>query len=123
MSFIQINNGSSVLFWQDKWGSQKLIIQMPELFSFVKNKFISAQKALSMEDFNQLLHRPISESAFLQLQELMGLTEGLAQSQDQDNWTYGWGNNFSSAKAYKIMFDHQQIHSQMVVEMLLSAKT
>jgi hypothetical protein len=41
---------------------------MPELYSFTKNNLISVKAALETEEISQLLHLPISDIAFDQLQ-------------------------------------------------------
>lgn len=50
MAQLQLKNGVSCLFWQDKWGDQSLSITYPELSSFAKNKNISMATALELED-------------------------------------------------------------------------
>lgn len=58
------------MFWQDNWNGQELQAAMPELFSFARNKLITARKVLDNEDLTQLFHLPISEIAFEQMQQM-----------------------------------------------------
>jgi len=110
MALIKMKGGESVVFWQDKWGTQKLMLEMPELFSFVQHKTISAAEVLGQEDLTRFLQLPISETAFQQLQQLTSRIDNLEQTQEQDQWNYKWGNNFSATKAYSDLMGHQQIH-------------
>jgi hypothetical protein len=71
MAQIQIRNGESCLFWQDKWGDQSLKNSYRELFSFAKNKNIAVAIALAQDDMTQLLHLPVSEVAYAQLKILI----------------------------------------------------
>lgn len=67
MASVQVQNGMTVLFWEDSWNGQKLNSQVPELFSFVINKHISVHKVKAQEDLTQLFHLPISQIAYEQL--------------------------------------------------------
>lgn len=108
MAQIQIKNGETCLFWQDKWGEQSLKIIYPELFSFAKNKIIFVAAAWEQEDMTQLLHLPVSEIAYNQLQNLVQRITQIQLNEEQDIWQYPWGNTFSSSRAYKIIVGHSQ---------------
>lgn len=77
MAQVQIRDGVTCLFWKDNWREQSLEINFPELFSFAKSKTISVAAAWEHDDLTQLLHLPISETTYSQLQlvtqELAGL--------------------------------------------------
>jgi len=108
MAQIQHKNGESCLFWQDRWGDQSLSITYPELSSFAKNKNISMATALEQDDMTQLLHLPVSEIAYAQLQNLSHDIAQIQLSTEQDIWKYPWGNTFYSSRAYKIIVGSSQ---------------
>ena len=98
---VEMHNGSSILFWHDNWNDQDLKSLIPELYSFTKNKLITVPKALSQDDFTQLLHLPISEEAFGQMQHLLQELDNVMLTESKDIWRFTWGTNFSSSQAYK----------------------
>lgn len=109
----QIENGESILFWHDNWANQILATAAPELFSYAKNKMITAQKvfALDQDEFTDLFQLPISQVAFQQMQNVQQLIHGRVTTENQDRWSYSWGSdNFASAKVYRLLIDHQVIH-------------
>jgi hypothetical protein len=68
MAQVQIRDGTTCLFWKDRWGQQSLELSHPELFSFAENKNISVAAAFQHEELTGLLQLPISEVAYTQLQ-------------------------------------------------------
>jgi hypothetical protein len=80
------------------------------LFSFAKNNNISIAIALQHEDLTHLLHLPLLETAFDQLQALAQSTDQMQLSTEQDIWRYTWGDTFSSSRAYKSIIGHSQHH-------------
>lgn len=111
MAALNLQNGESTLFWQDRWNGQPLESEMPELHSYAKNRKITAKQAMNTEDLTHLFHLPISETAFSQLQQMIHLLQQRGTSSEQDLWTYSWGQKFSAAKAYKYLMGHQHIHN------------
>jgi len=97
---------SFLVFWQDNWNGQELKSLAPELYSFAKNKLITVQKVREQGDFIQLLHLPISEEAFEQMQQLLQILGSLTITEDKDIWRYIWGENFSSSRAYMALMGH-----------------
>lgn len=69
----QLMNGESILFWHDIWAGQPLAVIAPELFSFAKNKMITARKAFDQEELSDLFQLPLSQTTFLQLQDIQQL--------------------------------------------------
>lgn len=101
----------SALFWHDNWGNQPLLIAVPELFSFAKNKLISVHKALSEAEFTELFQLPLSQPTFLQLQNIQPVLDNMVISDDTDRSSYSWGTNvFASTKVYRVLFGHSIIH-------------
>jgi hypothetical protein len=75
-----------------------------------KNKFISVAKAWNQNSPNQLLHLPILDIAYDQFQDLSLRMTDRQQTEDKDSWTYSWGQNFLSSRAYKTLVGHHQVH-------------
>jgi hypothetical protein len=57
----QLNQGSSILMWQDVWNNGVRSLQMPELFSFTLKPDISIKEALEVDDLHNILNLPLSE--------------------------------------------------------------
>jgi hypothetical protein len=110
MARVEMKNGSSILFWQDNWNTQDLKTLTPELYSFAKNKYIAAHKVSEQSDFTQLLHLPISEEAFEQMQHILLVLGNITPTENKDIWRFSWGANFSSSQAYRQLVGHQQVH-------------
>lgn len=58
----------------------------------------------------QLLHLPVSETAYNQLQNVIQEVAHIQLNDEQDTWKYQWGSAFSSSNAYKIIVGHSQHH-------------
>ena len=112
MTVVNIQDGSTCLFWFDLWGGQAQNHTYPELFSFAKNKLLSVQKALEVEPFHRMFHLPLSEEAFQQMELLHQLLQEQYFSDSTDLWHYIWGSPlFSSKKAYLHLTGHAQEHA------------
>ena len=112
MAVVNIQDGSTCLFWFDLWGGQVQNHTYPELFSFAKNKLLSVQKALEVEPFHRMFHLPLSEEAFQQMELLHQLLQEQYFSDSTDLWHYIWGSPlFSSKKAYLHLTGHAQVHA------------
>ena len=96
MAMINIQNGSTCLFWFDLWGGQVQNQTYLELFSFAKKekkeKLLSVQKALEFEPFRKMLHLPLLEEAFQQMQLLRQILQEQHFSDSADSWQYIWGS-------------------------------
>ena len=57
-----------------------------------------------------LLHLPISQIAYNQLQVLVQMSTNIQLNEGKDIWQYSWGTNFSSSRAYKIIAGHSHHH-------------
>jgi hypothetical protein len=53
-----------VFLWLDTWNGFSLSTSMPELFSFVKDKYITVHQALQVTALSGLFHLPLSEEAY-----------------------------------------------------------
>ena len=84
----------------------------PKLLSFAKNKAITLQTAAAaQEGFSQIFHLPLSEEAFIQMQNLLQLLTDIQLTENNDSWRYSWGDKFSSSNAYRALVGHHQAHN------------
>ena len=77
-AWVQVNCGSTALFWSDKWkigeSVEPLQIRFPRLFSYVKDPWITVYEAFQSQDMVNMFHLPLSAQAyqeFLTVQNLM----------------------------------------------------
>jgi len=85
-----------------------LKLEYPELFSFAKNKAITACKFFSQQLTQDLFSLPLSTEAFQQLQILQSFRDHFPLSEQEDVWCTDWGT-FSASKAYKFLIGHRQV--------------
>lgn len=64
-----VGQGSSTLFWHDKWTHTALKQQFPELFTFSMDGLLSVREAADSDSFQELFHRPLSVQAFAQFNQ------------------------------------------------------
>jgi hypothetical protein len=65
-----ITDGSTCFFWTDLWNGNLFGHQFPELLSFSKDKFITVQNFMSLDDLSDHFHLPLSNEAFDQFTQL-----------------------------------------------------
>jgi hypothetical protein len=100
-----MGNGQTVLLWHDKWLDTSLISKFPELHSFVKNDLHTAATWISKGNPHQLLHTPLLELAYRQLNDLQGLVNMHWSDQRRDEWKgSGQGQHYSLIKMYKAIW-------------------
>jgi hypothetical protein len=69
-------------------------VQFPRLYSFVKNKNISVMDSLAAQNLDELFHLPLSEEAFLELQQLQDMLVNLSYDPSvTDSWVFIWSNS------------------------------
>jgi hypothetical protein len=106
-----VQDGSSILIWQDLWNGHLLQHEFPELFSFARNPNITIKAFAASPQITGNFHLPFSDEAHNQFLMLQALLENIELTSRRDTWTYIWGNsNFSSAKAYKKLIGHRRVH-------------
>jgi hypothetical protein len=99
-----LGSGDTILFWDDLWNGQILKFLYPQLHSFAINGSIIVKEALNLGFLQDLFHLLLSQEAYEQLCELDIAIQSLQQNEEQDYWSYIWGNGtFSSTKAYTHM--------------------
>jgi hypothetical protein len=98
------------MFWKDKWQHQILQIDLPESFSFVKDKAISVSKVFNLESIFDMFNLPLSEVTFGQVQNLQQMIETVTLQNENDIWAYNGGSvKFSTPKIYRQLIGHEHI--------------
>ena len=101
MASVTVVDGSICLFWSDTWHGHPFSAQWPHLLSYAQEKHILVQEFMAVEDKSDFFHIPLSVEAHDQYQLLLSELEGIQLNQIKDKWSYIWGSNFASSKAYK----------------------
>ena len=70
-----MGNGQSVLFWEDTWNNRLLKELFLRLYSFARNKGISAAKFLQNNDIQEQFLIPLSFEAFQEYQDLQEIIQ------------------------------------------------
>jgi hypothetical protein len=79
------------------------------LFSFAKKEDVTVRTMLLMDNIQEHFHLPLSDEAYDQFCELTAILQSLQLSENNDAWSYIWGNyNFSSQKVYKHLLGIKQ---------------
>jgi hypothetical protein len=108
---VSVGDGSTVIFWKDRWSGMIPAQQFPELFSFAKYPVDSFAAIAQRPHFLQNFFLPLSVQANDQLGVLLDRIADRPLLDAPDLWTYAWGNaNFSTAKAYKLLVGHRPTH-------------
>ena len=108
-SIIHIQNGSTCLFWEDKWIQQTLENDYPELHSFAKNKVISVRDFYAQQHLPDLFNLPLSTEAYSQMQAVQSFLEHFPLIDEDDKWSSNWGE-FSAARTYSFLIGHRDVH-------------
>ena len=99
----EINCGSTVLFWKDKWeiglSRTPLKERMARLFSFAIDESCSVRDMVMSSDLLAQFHLPLSERAYGELQELRLWLNGIQLSPGNDIWSCK-GGPFKAATYY-----------------------
>jgi len=101
-----LGNGTTVLFWEDLWSPYVLADSFPRFFSFATNSQVSVKDVMLAPDLDSLFSLPLSQEAFLELQQLQLYLEEIPYNADNRNQcTFIWGNPiYTSSKFYKCVF-------------------
>jgi hypothetical protein len=66
-----------MFFWLDSWNGFSFSTQMPELFSFAKNKYIIVQQFCQSSAPQDLFHLPLFEEAYQQYNHLLIIVDNI----------------------------------------------
>ena len=112
MAAASVNNGSSCFFWLDtSWNVFSLSTSMPELLSFVKDKFTSVEQVCQSPAFHGLFHLPLSVEAYQQFIDLSNVVANLHLQEGFDRRTYIWNSpKFTSKQAHVHLIGRRQVH-------------
>jgi hypothetical protein len=80
------HDGSSILFWQDKWNDHVLLQDFPELFSFATNPAATVKTVLNSQQLENNFHLPLSSEAHHQFLALQERINDLNQPDGSDRW-------------------------------------
>lgn len=84
-------NGTTVTFWEDKWGDQVLAVRFPSLVDYARDRDISVRNFMNTEDLDTLFALPLSQEAFDELNDLSNWLELHTLNDDsKDVWSYQW---------------------------------
>ena len=97
-------DGSSFLFWMDKWKfaglSEPLCQRFPRLFSYVLDDKVSAAVVCETQDMASLFHLPLSSQAYDEFCELQRLKDSFPLPGGKDVWNYQWGDSYQIGRAH-----------------------
>jgi hypothetical protein len=63
---VHLNNGSSVLLWQDLWNESVRNLQFLEVFSYTTKSAITVKQILEIDTLSDIFQLPLSEVAYQQ---------------------------------------------------------
>lgn len=123
ISQCSVGNGKTALFWDDSWAGSVLSRSYPRLMSFAKNTRASVKDVMELESLEDGFHLPLSQDAFSEFEQVQDLIDGWPFSpDDNDTWTYIWGNGtYSSQKLYKMAYQSQNIDTHPAFKWLWKA--
>lgn len=104
LSHCKVNMGAGIQFYFGKILGILGVLStaFPQLFSFGAKENVSVAKFLT-QTAHQNFQTPISLVASEQLQLLADLVQASNARQDEnDCWTYIWGSQYTSKKAYEV---------------------
>jgi hypothetical protein len=80
----QLGDGSSILFWRDKWAGECLDEMMPNIAQFVRFPNISVKEVSEASCLEDLFIIPISQAAAIELDNLRELVHGFTLTNNPD---------------------------------------
>jgi hypothetical protein len=103
-----IKDGSTTLFWADKWNGICPQDKFPRLYSFSLNQTLSVKEALLTPDINDMFERPLSSQAAMELLELQNLIQDVVlQPNGKDEWRTIWkDSNYTAQRFYRHIFSN-----------------
>jgi hypothetical protein len=96
-----IKDGSTTLFWVDKWNEICPQEKFPRLYSYTVNQTISVKEALLIPNIVDLFERPLSQQATTGLVELQSFVQGVVlDANGKDEWKTIWKDGTYSAQRF-----------------------
>ena len=106
----KVGNGNTIMFWRDKWSTQKCQEKFPQLISFCKDEHVSFRKFIT-NSIDEKFHTPLSAQAFQQLLELQQDLENHQLTDSNDSWyTIEGSDAYSSMKIYNKLKEGPSAH-------------
>jgi hypothetical protein len=104
ISHVLHGDGTSFLFWSDKWKIGESTIPLserfPRLFSYDLDDKLSAAEVYGTQDRTQLFHLPLSVQAYDEFCNLQMILAQNPLSGSKDSWSYQWGDGYRPARFY-----------------------
>jgi hypothetical protein len=109
----QVGDGTTVLFWKDKWMGHIASDQYPRAFSFSLDEDKSVQDFISAPTLADNFWLPVSSQAREEIRELQNTSRDLVlDPHEKDRWVYDWGaTTFTSQKYYQYCFSDITVHA------------
>jgi hypothetical protein len=112
---VKMGRGDTFLFWHDNWllngKSTPIKDRFPRLFSYVLNNQTSAAEVFCVDDITTQFYLPLSVIAYRELQSLEDLMQFNKPNEQNDVWSYSWGEKYTSAKFYDRIYEHIKVPS------------
>ena len=117
--WVQINSGTSALFWSNKWKVDETVITLqtrfPRLFSYVKDPWITVSEAFQSQNFTQLFHLPLSAHAYQECMTVQNLMANCNREVEANDIWFWQG----SSQPFKPKLFYSFLHSHMSFNPLL----
>ncbi|KAE8776063.1 hypothetical protein D1007_51342 [Hordeum vulgare] len=120
-TWVQVNQGDTVLFWQDKWNIGNSVIPLKErlsrLFSYVKDPWTMVKEGLNTNDMSTWFNLPLLEQTYMELSTVHVLIGEFELSPNQnDVWYCPSTNKFYTPKSF-----YSYAHREQTLNPLLNS--
>jgi hypothetical protein len=88
IAMVHLQDGSTILLWQDMWADKVRCHCLVELYFFTTGDIITLQQARSLNNLHDIFQLPLSEVAFDQYIALSSHLDSLSLTDDKDIWSY-----------------------------------
>ena len=86
VTLVEVQDGSTVLFWKDLWHNCVLGDSHPRLFSFATDEDVSVQALLTAPTLGQNFQLPLSTQAGEELRDLQCSLASMELVEARDTW-------------------------------------
>jgi hypothetical protein len=80
------------------WSNKIRYVQSPQLFSYAVRSNITVAEASLQDNLYDILQTPLSAEAYQRYMNLVQDLRDLLQTQDNDTWSYIWGQELTHLK-------------------------